>query len=55
MVADVTQLIESLTPADYISAFQQVEPTAHQRKMLRIHYAAPGYTLTARQLARGMG
>ncbi|MHB1237626.1 MAG: HNH endonuclease [Gallionella sp.] len=55
MAADIAQQIESLTPADYVSAFRQADPAEHQLEMLRIHYAAPDHTLTARHLARGMG
>lgn len=40
---------------DYAKALCELKLTKNQRAMLRIHYAAPGHTITARQLAVAMG
>lgn len=47
--------IDSLTADDYAKALGELKLTENQRGMLRIHYAAPGHTVTARQLAVAMG
>lgn len=48
-------LIENSTVADYAKALTELKLTDNQRDMLRIHYAAPGHAITARQLAVAMG
>lgn len=47
--------IESFTPADYVGALRHIEPNESQLKILRVHLAAPGYTVTARHLASALG
>lgn len=55
MAMDSIEQIESFTPADYVGALRRVEPTENQLEMLRVHLAAPDYTLTVRHLARAVG
>ena len=55
MAIDVLQQIESLTPADYVSALKRIQPTEQQLEMLRIHLAAPDQRITAPHLASGLG
>ena len=53
---DTTEnFLDSLSPADYVNALRKVKPTAHQWDMLRLHSASLGQTMTARQLASGLG
>lgn len=55
MADNAMQQIEALCPSDYIGALKQIAPTEGQWEMLRIHFAAPDQTLTARHLARAIG
>lgn len=48
-------LIENSTVEDYVKALTELKLTDNQRDMLRIHYAAPGHAVTARQLAIAIG
>lgn len=47
--------LERIPAEDYAKALSELKLTKNQRDMLRIHYAAPGHTITARQLAVAMG
>lgn len=47
--------LERISAEDYAKALSKLKLTENQRDMLRIHYAAPGHTITARQLAVAMG
>lgn len=51
----VENAIGLLSPADYVKALRSVNPTEQQLAMLHIHLAAPGHTLTVRQLASAVG
>src|SRR6266705_4040779 len=55
MATNAIAHIESFTHTDYVGALRRIEPTESQLEMLRVHLAAPGYTITARHLARALG
>ena len=55
MSSDDLELIDQLTPDDYVHAFEAVQPTAQQWEMLRSHMAAPDQIITARHLASALG
>lgn len=55
MANDAIQQIELFSSADYVGALKRIEPTERQLEMLRVHLAAPDYTITARHLALALG
>lgn len=55
MASDTFDVIEQLSPDDYIRALKAIQPTEQQIDMLRIHLSAPDQVITMRHLASAIG